>query len=91
MCGCSSGSKASGFSSLCGNKGSRLTYSMNKLTLMFNSEKDPIKREKLKEDRLTIDSILKEVAISGSCPDLATVVLIETEVNNEYTKYYNTW
>lgn len=87
MCGCSSGS---GFSSPCGGKVSRLTVAMNKLILLFNKEKDILKREKLKEDRLTIDNILKEAAISGSCPDLATVVLIETEVNNEYTKYYNT-
>jgi len=90
MCGCSGGSTIGGFSSSCGKKVGRLSEARDKLARVFNIEKDPEIKARLKEDRLTIDTILKESALSNTCPDLATVVLIETEVNNEYSKYNNT-
>ena len=90
MCGCTGGGGAAGYSTSCGNKVNRLTEARNKLARIYNIETDPEIKAKLKEDRLTVDAIIKEAAVSGTCPDLATVVLIETEVNNEYTKYYNT-
>lgn len=90
MCGCSRGSVYSGHSKSCGDKSNRLIEARNKLVTLFNNEKDPVKRDILKQDRITIDNILKEIAISGTCPDLSIIVLIETEINNEYSKYNNT-
>lgn len=90
MCGCSGGSPFKGYTTPCRRKRSRLKKSLTKISILLNIETDIDLVEKYKEDKQYIESILKEIAVSGSSPDSTTVVLIETEVNNEYTKYYNT-
>ena len=93
MCGCSS--RGSGFTAsssgatFCSGQYSQLQDARNKLATMFNIERDPVKKAKLKEDRDLVEQLLLDSA-NGSCPDNETVILIVTEVNNEYAKYYNT-
>ena len=90
MCGCSGGSINMGLSTSCSGKLYRLVDLRNKLARIFNAEADVEIKEKLNEDRLLVESIQQQITLTGKCPDLATIILIETEVNNEYTKYYNT-
>ena len=92
MCGCSGGAVGlyGGSSTACNSKVSRLSAARNKLAVLFNVVNDEELKNKYKEDRLIIDEILKQSAITRTCPSLETVILIETEVENEYSKYYNT-
>lgn len=86
MCGCG-GNSSIGFSTTCGKKVDRLVTSRNKLAILYNKISDPLLKNKYKEDRIDIDEIIKETHQTGTCPDLSVIILIEQEVNNEYSKY----
>jgi hypothetical protein len=91
MCGCSGGSGYSFLTSgTCGAQGDKLRGSREKLAILYNHVKDEELKARYKEDRLEIEEMIRQANLTETCPDLETVILIETEVNNEYAKYFNT-
>jgi hypothetical protein len=73
----------------CSGQLNRLADARNKLAILFNTIKDPDLRVKFKSDRDEIEQLIYESNNNQVCPDNETVMFIVTEVNNEYTKYYN--
>jgi len=77
-------------SGACSGSTNSLLEVRNKLAILFNLTSDEELKAKYKKDRIDVQTLITQTNSTGVCPDYSLVSHLVNEVNNEYTKYYNT-
>lgn len=90
MCGCNLSSTSSkSYVRICGYKYDKLQQARDKMAILFNTTRDPQLKAEYKDLRNEIEALQANIIQSDICPDNNTITAILTEVENEYSNYYN--